>query len=112
MDSCLSDPVKIIPSLRSNWGHASANQSKRVSADPDRGAMGLGNYVDEASGRCAICRAFEKVPQIPIAGTATASDRPERVQVDLLSLDGATALSEIDISSKRSPLIPASPQGV
>ena len=41
--------------------------------DPYVEAMELVRYVDAVSGPREICRASEKAPQIPIAGTTTAS---------------------------------------
>ena len=61
--------------LRGNWGHASALDSKRVSADSEREAMGLVNYEDEVLEQCAICRASDKSPHIPIAETSTVLGR-------------------------------------
>ena len=55
MDSCPSDPKKIIAELRVNWGHTSAKRlEKKVSADSDGEMTHSVNYVDEVLGRCDI----------------------------------------------------------
>ena len=64
---------------------------------------------------CDVRRAFDKVPNIPIAGTATVSAFDEEVQVDLLSLDDLVVVGAMDVFSKYSLLHPAqskNPQGV
>ena len=55
MDSCPSDPKKIIAELRVDWGHTSAKRlGKKVSADSDGEMTHSVNYVDEVLGRCDI----------------------------------------------------------
>ena len=72
MDTCLSGRKRIVIKLHVNCGRAPARQSKRWSADSDEEAMGLADYADEDFEQCEICRAFDKAPSIPIAGTSIA----------------------------------------
>ena len=71
-DDSISDPKKIIMKLHANWGHASATQLKRVLVDSDDGMSHLVYHVDKVLETRGVCRAFDKAPRIPIAGTATA----------------------------------------
>ena len=69
MDGCLSDPDKIKTQLPVNRGHASAQQSKRAAVDSVEDNMHLATYVDEVLEQCEVCRALNKAPHVPIAGT-------------------------------------------
>ena len=80
----ISDPEQIITKLHANWGHASANQLKRELVDSDGGMSHLANRADEVLENCDVCRAFDKAPRVPIAGTSAVSMFNEKVQVDLL----------------------------
>ena len=76
-----SNPKKIIEKLHVNWGHASAQQIKRVLVAADGGNLPLLRHVEEVVNQCEVCRAFDKAPHFPIAGTATVSAFNEKVQV-------------------------------
>ena len=54
--------------------------------------------VDEASGQCKICRAFDKAPQIPIAGTSAVPTFHGKLQVNPSFSDDAVALRAVDAS--------------
>ena len=82
--------------LRVNWGHASAHQLKRVSADSVGETMGLVPPVDEFSGRREFWRAFDKVSHIPIAGTSAIPTPNAKLKKDLLLLGGAIASRAMD----------------
>ena len=72
-DDSISDPKKIIMKVHANWGHASATQFERVLIDSDGGMSHLVNQVDQVLETCDVCRAFDKAPRIPIAGTTSVS---------------------------------------
>ena len=74
-NSCLSDPKTRITGAQVNGGHSSALHVERVLADCDGETAGLVNYVASELEHCEICRAIQKTPHIPIAGTSTASAR-------------------------------------
>ena len=61
--------------------------------------MHLVNYVDEVLEHCDLCRARDKAPHVPIAGTTTAPMSNETLQVDLFSED-IIALRASDAYSK------------
>ena len=58
-----SDPRKIIEKLHVNWGHASAQQIKRILVDVEGDNLSLLRDVDEVVNQCEVCRAFDKAPQ-------------------------------------------------
>ena len=60
MDGCLSDPKKISTELRANRGHASAQQFRRVLAEPDGGNTHLAILVGEVLGQREMRRAFDR----------------------------------------------------
>ena len=68
----LSDPGNISVGLFVTWGHASAQQLKRVLTDSDEGSMHLVNYVDEVPQQCDLSRASDNAPHVPIAATSAA----------------------------------------
>ena len=103
-DEGAADPKKIIMKLHANWGHASANQLKRILVDSDGGMSHLVAHVDSVLENCEVCRAFDKAPHLPIAGTSSVSCFNERVQVDLLFLDDIIAAHAMDAFSKYSLL--------
>ena len=103
-DEGAADPKKIIMKLHANWGHASANQLKRILVDSDSGMSHLVAHVDSVLENCEVCRAFDKAPHLPIAGTSSVSCFNERVQVDLLFLDDIIAARAMDVFSKYSLL--------
>ena len=105
-DDSVSDPKKIIMKLRVSWGRASANQLMRVLKYPESGNSHSVNFVGEGPEHCAVCKAFEKAPHVPIAGTSTVSMFNEKVQVDLAFLEDLIALHAMDMLSEYSlPLL-------
>ena len=58
------------------------------------------NHVDAALETCDACRAFDKAPRAPIAGTTTASAFNDEGQVDLLFLDDLIVVRAMDVFSK------------
>ena len=97
-DGCLSGPKKIIAKLHAKWGRVSAQQFKRLSAVLDRDNMNSLNFVDELLARCEVCRAFEKAPRTPIAGTCTVSTSNGKLRVDSFFLDDLIAVRAIDVA--------------
>ena len=61
--------------------------------DPDGGSTNLALYLDGVLEQCVSSIAFEKAPQIPIAGATTDSTPARRFQVDLPFFSGAIAPS-------------------
>ena len=94
--------------LHANSGHASATQLKRVLVDSDGGMSRLVNQAGQVLETCDACKAFDKAPHIPIAGTTTISAFDEKVQVDLLVLDNLVTLHAMDFFLRYSMLLPAS----
>ena len=88
--------------LHINWGHASATQIKRVLVDAEGDTQSLLQHVDEVASQCDTCKAFEKAPHIPFAGTSSVSMFNERLRMDLLFLDDITALRIMDVFPKYS----------
>ena len=74
----ISDPNTLIMKLHINWGHASATQIKRVLVDAEGDTQSLLQHVGEVASQCDNCKAFEKAPHIPIAGTSSVSMFNER----------------------------------
>ena len=72
--------------------------------DAEGDTQALIQHVDEVASQCDTCKAFEKAPHIPIAGTSTVSMFNERLQMDLLFLDAIIALRIMDVFSKYSIL--------
>ena len=66
----------------------------------------LVNQVDQVWETCDVCRAFDKAPHIPIAGSATAPAFNEKVQAALLFLDDLIVARAMDVFSKYSLLHP------
>ena len=64
--------------------------------------------MDEV-GPSIACRAFGRAPQVPLAGTSTASMVNEKLQIDLLSLGDIAALRVMDVAPTYSFLAPARP---
>ena len=65
MDAWLCVAGGITTKLHVNWGHASAQQLKRVSVHSEN--MHLVNIAGDVLQRCDICRPFENAPHVPIA---------------------------------------------
>ena len=55
------------------WGHASAQQLRRVLVDAGGDNMHLLTCVDEVSGQCEVCWTFDEAPHVPTAGNAAVS---------------------------------------
>ena len=105
-DGNQSDPKKIIGKLHVNWGHASAQQIKRVLVDAGGDNLSLLRHVEQVVSQCDVCKAFEKAPRTPIAGTPTVAMFNEKLQVDLLLLDDLIVLLTMGVFSKYSVLTP------
>ena len=67
-----------------NWGHASAQQLKRATAEAEGEAGGLIPSVDDVVRECEICRGFDVAPAIPVAGASSVASFNEQLRVDLL----------------------------
>ena len=63
-------------------------------------------HVDGVLGNCEVCRAFDKAPHLPVAGTSSVSCFNERIQVDLLFSGDIIAVHAMDAFSKYSLLHP------
>ena len=67
-----------------NWGHASAQQLKRVLVDSDGNHAHLLTRVDEALAPRDVCLDFEKAPHAPAAGASTGATFSVKLQLDFL----------------------------
>ena len=67
----------------------------------------LVNQVDKVLETSDVCRAFDKAPHIPIAGTTAVSAFNEKVEVDLPFLDDLIVVHAMDVFSKYPLLHPA-----
>ena len=56
--------------------------------------------VDEVLARCEVCRAFEKWPHVPVAGTSTVATFNEKLQADFAFLGDVIALHVVDVCSR------------
>ena len=65
--------------------------------DSDWETTGSAKYADAESDQCEIRRAFDKAPNIPIAGTTTVTALNKKLQKSLLLLDDAVPLRAIDV---------------
>ena len=72
--------------------------------------MHLANCVDEVSEQRGICRAFDKAPHVPVAGTSTVSMSNGNLQVDLVFPANLIALRAMQISPQYSLIAPARPK--
>ena len=114
-DGTLSDPKNIIMKWYVNWLSASAQQIERVMVRSGWDNLHLPQHVDEVLVHCEVCIAFDRVPHVPVAGTATASTFFGQLQVDLPFSDDAVASHVLGVFSRYSLLTPArskNPQGV
>ena len=82
--------------MNANWGHASAQQAKRVLVDSEGGNLHRPAHIDEVLERCEGCRA----PHAPFAGTSMVSMFNEKQRVDPLFLGEIVALHVIDVFPK------------
>ena len=73
MDGCPSDPKWFIMKLRANLGHAPAQGLEKGFVDSDRDNMRLASYADKVFEYCDVCRASEKAPHVPTAGSSAES---------------------------------------
>ena len=87
-----------------NWGHAPAHRLTRILVDAEGAKQRLLDCVGEVVRQREVCRAFERAPHLPSAGTSSASSLSVKIQVDRLFLDDATVLRTIDMCSKHSAL--------
>ena len=81
-DSCLSGTKEIIVKLHVNWGHAAARRLKRLVEYSVGENMGLLSFVDEVLQHSDACRALERAPHLPNAGTSQVSPFYEQIRVD------------------------------
>ena len=98
-----------------NWAHASAQQLKRALVDSAGGKTHLQNYMDEMSGHCEVCCAFDDAPHVPIAGTSTKSMLNWKVQAGPFLLGELAVLRAMDVYLESFSIAPTrskSPQKV
>ena len=57
---------------------------RSVLANSDCGNMRLPTCVDEVSGHCEVCRAFDMAPHAPVAGHSPVAMISEQFRADLL----------------------------
>ena len=91
--------------LHVNWGHASAQQLKSVLMDAGGGAQKQLGRVDELVQQCEVCRASDRIPHLPTAGTPSALSFNEKFPVDLLFLVDTIVLHAMDTYSQYSHLV-------
>ena len=103
-------PKKIAMKLHLNRRHASTRKLKRVLVEADGDSQGLLECADEVPRQCGVCRAFDKAPHLPAAGTSPVSSFREKLQAGLLLLDNAVALRAMDVSSECSLMVQVSPK--
>ena len=72
--------------------------------------MHLASCVDEVLGQSDVRRSLGAAPHLPIAGASTVSMLNEKLRMDLLFLDVLIAFRVMDVFSRYSLLIPASPK--
>ena len=104
--SSLTDPEMIATKIHVRWGHAAAQQLKRVLFDWESNNSRLITCVYEVFPRREFRQAFEKVPHALAAGTPTVAMSNEELQVGLLFPDDIIASRVMDVSPKYSVLIP------
>ena len=63
----------IVLKLHVNRRHASATELEQILVNAGGEDEGLPACADEAFNQCAVCQAFEKAPNLPVAGTSSAS---------------------------------------
>ena len=97
-----ADPKKIVMNLRVNRGHASAQQLKQVSVDPDGDNTHAPTSVYEVMAQREVCGALDKAPNVPPRNPCLI----KKMQVDLVFLDDPIALRATDVPSKYPLLIP------
>ena len=106
-DGALSDPNKIFTKSRENWGHASAQQIKRVSVESEGGNLHLSHHVGEELEDCDLRQAVDRAPHVPTDGTSLAFMFNEKLRFGPLFLGCIIALHVMDVSSKFSSPPPA-----
>ena len=52
--------------------------------DAEEDNLSLLRHVEEVVNQCDVCKAFDKAPRAPIAGTSTVAMFNEKLQVDLI----------------------------
>ena len=67
--------------------------------------------MGEVPDRCEVCQGFEKAPHAPAAGTSSVAMFNEKLQADLLFLDGIISVAAMDVVSKFPLLIPGRTKG-
>ena len=106
----LSVPKEVTVKLHVNWCHTSAQQWRRLLAGSNGDSMHLVNYVDEVLEQCEVCRAMDKAPQVPTAGTSASSKFFEELEVDVLFLDDITTMRAMAALPENPPPIPGRSQ--
>ena len=84
MDGNLPDRRKLIGKLHVNWGHASAQQSSRLSVNLDGANPHSANSVGEVLEQRDVCRSFDTAAHVPITGAPTIPMLNEKLQIELL----------------------------
>ena len=102
-DGCPSGPKKIVAKLRVIWGHASAQQLRRVLVDSDGGNIHLLTCAGEALAQREACQACEQAPYIPAAGASTVAMFSEKLLADLPCSEDVIATHVMDVSCRYSP---------
>ena len=77
----LSEPKKVAMKLHVNWGMLRRSRSNGSWWTPKGGNLELLQHVGEVVGRRDVCRALDRAPHVPIAGTPTVSMFNEEAQV-------------------------------
>ena len=72
---------------------------RRVLADSAGDNLHLLEHVVGVLEHCDACRALDRAPRVPIAGTSTVSMLNEKLQVDRLFSDDVTASPVLDVFS-------------
>ena len=110
VDSCLSDPGKVIAKLHVNWGHSSAQQPQRVLVDSGGETMCLVKFAGGVPKQCNVRRAFDKAPEDPIEGAPPASSFNGKLGAGLSFVGSATARRAKDSYSDNSLSVPVRPK--
>ena len=88
MDANRTGVKYVAPELHPNWGHASANHLKQISATAEGANERLLARADEVVNQREVCQALEKAPHLPVAGSSPVLTFDEKIQVDLPFLIG------------------------
>ena len=97
------DARSIVRELHSNWGHASAQQLRRILVDAHRASEPAPDVTGEAVTQCDMRQASDKAPRLLAAGATLVSATDENAQDGLPPLGNVIALRAMDLYSKQSP---------